>query len=578
VNPLASGSVITISHTSVTAARAAVVSVFRGLADSAVLDQTHTGTGSSTAPSSGATSTTTQADELLIGAAGVEGGNYDAPGAPGFWINSFTAGPRMGTGFGTTNASDTDITASMGWRIVATTGGYSATQSLNTSRDWAAAIATLKAATHDLTITVDPALSGTTSPTAGTHTYVEGTVVVITTTPTAGYLFDHWNGACSGAGTCLVTMSMAKAVTATFALVNEAPVITEGTSTSVSMSEDGSPTPFDLTLHATDANLGDTLTWSISTPASHGTASASGTGTSQVIAYTPTADYNGTDSFEVQVSDGHGGTDSITVNVIITPVNDAPLITEGTAVTVTMSEDGSPTPFNLTLNATDVDITDTLTWSISSPASHGTASASGTGTSKTIIYTPTVDYNGSDSFVVQVSDGHGGIDSITVNVIITPVNDAPVITEGTSTDVTMSKNGIPIPFDLTLHATDVDTDTLTWSVSTPASHGTASASGTGTSKAIVYTPTTNYTGTDSFVVQVSDGNGGTDTIVVNVTISEAPAITYLGDIGVANCPYHSDRGGRGWHHYRLCNGSRPEPGNNCDRFCREYLRTSRFGH
>jgi hypothetical protein len=103
--------------------------------------------------------------------------------------------------------------------------------------------------------------------------------------------------------------------------------------------------------------------------------------------------------------------------------------------------------------------------------------------------------------------------SFTVDV---PVNDAPIITEGTSTDVSMSAS---TPFSLTLHATDVDGDTITWSISTPAGHGTASASGTGTSKAITYTPALNYIGSDNFVVQVSDGNGGTDTITVNVTIT-----------------------------------------------------------
>jgi len=75
------------------------------------------------------------------------------------------------------------------------------------------------------------------------------------------------------------------------------------------------------------------------------------------------------------------------------------------------------------------------------------------------------------------------------------------------------------PFSLTLHATDVDGDTITWSISILAGHGTATASGTGTSKAISYTPALHNIGSDSFVVQVSDGHGGTDTITVNVTIS-----------------------------------------------------------
>ena len=102
-----------------------------------------------------------------------------------------------------------------------------------------------------------------------------------------------------------------------------APVITEGASTSVTMSEDGSPTPFALTLHATDANS-DPLTWSILSQGSYGTASAAaGPANSSAISYTPLPNYNGTDSFVVEVSDG-ALTDDITVTVTITPVADLP--------------------------------------------------------------------------------------------------------------------------------------------------------------------------------------------------------------------------------------------------------------
>ena len=58
--------------------------------------------------------------------------------------------------------------------------------------------------------------------------------------------------------------------------------------------------------------------------------------------------------------------------------------------------------------------------------SPGTATASGNGLSKAIGYSPTGNYNGSDSFIVMVSNGNGGSDTITVTVTINPVNDAPV--------------------------------------------------------------------------------------------------------------------------------------------------------
>jgi Leucine-rich repeat (LRR) protein/ABC-type glycerol-3-phosphate transport system substrate-binding protein len=94
-----------------------------------------------------------------------------------------------------------------------------------------------------------------------------------------------------------------------------------------------------------------------------------------------------------------------------------PLITEGASTSVTMSQNDPSHPFHLTLHATDAD-GDTLTWSISAPATHGTASAGGVGASKNISYTPNTNYFGPDAFVVQVADSQGGQDTITVHVTI----------------------------------------------------------------------------------------------------------------------------------------------------------------
>jgi len=295
---------------------------------------------------------------------------------------------------------------------------------------------------------------------------------------------------------------------------NAAPVITEGTSTSVVMDEDGSPTNFSLTLNASDAE-NDTLTWSVSSQAAAGNASVSGTGASKSIAYTPNGNYTGSDNFIVQVSDGTD-TDLITVNVTINPINDTPTITEGNSVAVIMDEDGSPTNFSLTLNASDAE-NDTLTWSVSSQAAAGNASVSGTGSSKSIAYTPAANYNGSDNFIVQVSDGTD-TDLITVNVTINPINDAPVIANGSTVSVTMDEDGSPIDFSLTLSATDADNDTLTWSVSSQAGFGMASVSGSGNSKSIAYTPNLDYNGSDNFIIQVSDSLES-DVITVNVTLN-----------------------------------------------------------
>jgi uncharacterized repeat protein (TIGR02543 family) len=70
--------------------------------------------------------------------------------------------------------------------------------------------------THDLTVAVDPTGGGTTNPAVGVHTYPEGAVVPITAAPAAGYAFDRWSGACTGSGSCSITMNADKTVTAHF--------------------------------------------------------------------------------------------------------------------------------------------------------------------------------------------------------------------------------------------------------------------------------------------------------------------------------------------------------------------------
>ena len=52
-----------------------------------------------------------------------------------------------------------------------------------------------------------------------TEGYVSGTSVTLTAAPATGSTFDGWSGACNGTGGCLVTMTVARSVTATFSQI-----------------------------------------------------------------------------------------------------------------------------------------------------------------------------------------------------------------------------------------------------------------------------------------------------------------------------------------------------------------------
>src|SRR5437667_2657493 len=48
--------------------------------------------------------------------------------------------------------------------------------------------------------------------------YASGTVVTLTAAPAAGSVFTGWSGGCTGTGSCMVTLTSAGTVTATFGL------------------------------------------------------------------------------------------------------------------------------------------------------------------------------------------------------------------------------------------------------------------------------------------------------------------------------------------------------------------------
>jgi len=280
------------------------------------------------------------------------------------------------------------------------------------------------------------------------------------------------------------------------AFQNFPPVITEGDSVNITISEDGSPDSFSLTLNATDDN-GDTLTWSIDSPASHGTASASGTGSTKAISYAPAADYNGSDNFVVQVSDGNGGTDSITVNVTIEPINDAPVANNQSVSTL------ENTAKNITLSASDVD-GDLLTYFLGSP-SHGVLS----GAPPNVTYTPDTNYSGPDSFTFYVNDGTVNSNTATVSITVELVNVAPVCSAvSLSTNEDVTGEGSP-------SCTDGDGDPLTYSIVTQPTNGTASV----VSGLLRYTPDANYNGPDSLTYRAFDGLVYSNTANVTVTVN-----------------------------------------------------------
>jgi hypothetical protein len=257
-------------------------------------------------------------------------------------------------------------------------------------------------------------------------------------------------------------------------------------------------TAVDITLDVSDAN-DDPLTAEIVTGPMRGTYEIDGL----VVTYTPDADYNGSDSFTYRVSDGELWSDSASVNITITPVNDAPVASD---MTETTAED---TAKAITVNVSDID-GDALTAEILSNPTHGQVSVSGI----VVTYTPDANYNGPDSFTYKVSDGELWSDTATVDITVTPVNDAPV---AESFEVELQENG---SMAFSLLASDVDGDTLTFSLVSGTAHGTLNCAGVN----CTYIPNPHWFGMDSFIFKANDGLLDSNEAMVTLNVIPLPRI------------------------------------------------------
>ena len=318
--------------------------------------------------------------------------------------------------------------------------------------------------------------------------------------------------------------------------IRESPVFTDGTSTTRSVPENtASSTNIGGPITATVAD-GETITYSLegTDAASFGIVSNSGQLQTKVA-----LDYETKNSYSVTVkaSDAKGGSDSITVTINVTDVNEntAPTFTEGSSATRSIAENTAPgTNIGSPISATDPDTGDTLTYSLSGTDAGSFAIVSSSGQLQT---KADLDYETKNSYSVTVtaSDGNGGSDTIAVTISITNVNEdpppvdppvtnnPPTFTEGSSATRSIAENtpanrniGSPIS------ATDPDAgDTLTYSLSGTDAGSFRIVSTSGqlrTSAVLDYETKSTY----AVTVGVSDGNGGSDTIAVTINVTDVP--------------------------------------------------------
>lgn len=230
------------------------------------------------------------------------------------------------------------------------------------------------------------------------------------------------------------------------------------------------------------------------------------------VTYTPAVNFDGMDVFTYQVSDGNGGTDTATVTITINGVNDAPIADNDEVVT----DEDTPVTIAVLENDTDADSDELTVDAVTQPA-YGTVLNNGSD----VIYTPNVNFYGTDSFVYTVGDGNGGSDTGIVEVSVRSVNDAPI---ALNDQHTVAEGGILTvePPGVLGNDTDVEDDTLYVTLVSSTIHGTLTLYADGS---FTYIHNGSEMTGDSFTYQVSDagamGNSATVSITV-IPVNDAP--------------------------------------------------------
>ncbi|HHC6596973.1 TPA: tandem-95 repeat protein [Vibrio parahaemolyticus] len=292
-------------------------------------------------------------------------------------------------------------------------------------------------------------------------------------------------------------------VNVTVNAVNDTPVV-ESNLADQTLAEDFTPYTIDLNTAFSDVdNVDGELTFSVS-----GNSNVLVSIENGIATISPTADWNGSEILTFKATDPSGESISQTVNFTVAPVADI------VADKATVVED-TPTIIKVLGNDTFEGGDQVVSLDTNNGPANGTVSVNPDGS---VTYTPNDNYHGTDSFTYIVTSG-GVSESTTVNVDVTPVNDAPVAKD----DIATTQEDTAVTIDVLPNDSDVDGDKLSIeSASVPKEQGTVEV----VNGKLVFTPAENFNGDAEITYTVTDG-ALTDQAKVTVTVNpvnDAPTI------------------------------------------------------
>jgi VCBS repeat-containing protein len=226
--------------------------------------------------------------------------------------------------------------------------------------------------------------------------------------------------------------------------------------------------------------------------------------------YTPNTNYNGADTFSYRANDGVANSGVAIVSLTVFPVNYPPVAQNDQYST---PEDTALVVFapGALVNDTDSD-NDALTAILATGPSNGVLTLNSNGG---FAYTPSTNFNGVDSFTYRASDGITNSQLATVTITVIGTNDVPIARNDQYFTPEDTALVITVPGVLA-NDSDPDGDLLTTILETSPANGLLILNPDGS---FTFTPSTNFSGIDSFTYRASDGQLSSEIATVTITVS-----------------------------------------------------------
>jgi VCBS repeat-containing protein len=255
----------------------------------------------------------------------------------------------------------------------------------------------------------------------------------------------------------------------------------------------------------------------------HGTLTLNANGS---FTYTPSANYNGVDSFTYKANDGITDSNTTTVSLTITSVNDVPLFTAGSAMVVLDGSGPQSSTWATAISAGPADEAgQTLAFTVTNDNNTLFAQQPAISSNGTLTFTPKPGFTGVANVTVTLKDdggtANGGVDTTAPRTFTITVDKIPVITSANTTTFLVGQAGtFTVTTDGAPKASITETGALPAGVTFV--DGTGPNKGTGV---LSGTPAPGTGGSYPITFQATNVHGSSPVQNFVLVVNQPPAIT-----------------------------------------------------